>query len=191
MCAWKGIALGTFVVALGGLSGCGAPVAETSNPLYFLLIAEEHEGTTVKRFEDTNGTFFCDELPTPATCPAVGYGYSYDSTSDGGATTPGGGDGCRCLGQYHLRSTSGMEIVIKRNAVAEGLQPDTASGQITATYQGTPGVGFVAFSRVEQLRATYDYYFLDVAGGFEMSFGGATFVKGAFYSLDRNQTEQQ
>lgn len=188
-------------IAAGAVGCLATSSTETNNPLSFLLIAEERTRSEVRRFEDLGGSFYCDELPTILTCPTpttegTGSGGTISGNGGGGTITGGGGDagtsapvdGCACLGFYHLKSTSGLELILTRDALVEGTSPSTGNGKLKTLYHGRPGTGFVVFSRAHKIQIA-TYYFVDVAGGFELTFPDAKFVKGAFYSMDRDSAK--
>ncbi len=178
-----------WLAVFASTSACG-PIGEVQNQRQFRIMAEKSSAAgDDSPFIDVNAHFTCLEW-APA-CAAPDFEIRFGGSPVMAAEAPSSGDSgaeewCECVGGYELDSPRGLKLMFDGNkAVVEGQRATTANGLLEASLDGVPGIGWVVVSNSERIFTGWaqEHYFVDVAGGFELSFGDVELTRGMFFSI--------
>lgn len=179
------------------LAGCDPP-GEVDNPRQFRVMAQrESPKGKVDPYIDLDATFsclgwshLCDEGDSePGPFGNVGPESRRDHATDGADP-----EVCECEGGYVLSGSRGLVLTFSGDrALAKGEEATTDNGMLEATLNGQPGFGWVIISNSERLFTdlSEDYWFVDVAGGFELDFVGVSLRRGLFFSIEPEESDGQ
>ena len=181
--------LGVGLVGAG--TGCDPP-GEIDSTRDFRVMAERYSaaGKTAP-YVDVHASFSC--LGWADVCVGGQVGQRFDLTPEFSAQAPSASDPapeeedwCECVGGYELVSERGLILTFSGNrAVVEGEEASTANGLLEASLEGIPGIGWVVISNSERVftDSSEDQFFVDVAGGFELTFADVKLRRGLFFSI--------
>jgi hypothetical protein len=141
------------------------PNTEATNPKAFRILAihERADGSRLL-FEDRDAHFNCLAWRDPDGLPA---GYQ------------------RMCSRYALVGSKGLVVTFpSASDVREGRTAAMGQGGVAASFSLAPGAGWLSITDVIKVALDSQYFYVDVAGGFDLQFGDEHFTHGLFYSLE-------
>jgi len=178
-----------MLCAVAAVAACDPFYGEIDSPRFYRIVAERVAADgSISVMEDVNGRLRCDRYAVPPCAPAgeADAGGSEAEPWSTPAPTAGPPVFCECVGSYRLESSLGLRLTfLDQAATGKGHRTEAGGGALSARWHERTGNGWVLVSKSDllALRGDHGKYFLDLAGGFELSFAGFRLRRGLFYSL--------